>query len=633
MRLQLPLAGLSTLLLIAFGCSSAVPADQTPQPAAPGPALEAAPAKHASEPAVESVAKAEEPKPTPTVLPLEPLTAEQKAALAAIREEPAPPNLMYSTHFLVSNEDEHPLWYETIKDRGGIYAGVGADQSFVFAGWAKSEYLVLVDFDRWVCDLNEIHGLVFELAEKPEDILGFWEYKNQSKTRAAVKERWTEPEEQKRKLRVLSSARADVKKQFERLQKRYQRTKLPYFGNDEAQLAHIKKLFAQGRVRAVRGDLTGPDTMQDLAKFAKAVNRPLRLLYLSNAEDYFDYKDRNFAANIKAQYFDDKSLILQTRPKQGEYFWYVAQQPENYIGWMDSGMVPNWLMLFRRYAKLPDGANPETHERVIPPPPTKAKKCLEEEVPGMKCIPGGGFERGSRRFKREQPIDNIWLSTFYMDTYEVTNEAYDACVKRGDCEEAETKYEDFSRPKQPKVGATWYQAQAFCKANGKQLPSEAQWEKAARTDDGRRYPWGDEAADCSRAVIKTKAGRSCGMKKVGARPDVGRTFEVGSKPPNPYGLYDMSGNAWEWVADWYSSSYATCGQACKGIDPTGPCGGGEPCRGRLEKVVRGGSWYWDYMHASATFRHHHFPKNDPYHHYGFRCGASYEQAQALVSKK
>jgi formylglycine-generating enzyme required for sulfatase activity len=82
----------------------------------------------------------------------------------------------------------------------------------------------------------------------------------------------------------------------------------------------------------------------------------------------------------------------------------------------------------------------------------------------------------------------------------------------------------------------------------------------------------------------------------------------------------MSGNAWEWVADWYSKSYQACGKDCQGTNPKGPCQGAAKCPGHPEKVVRSGSWYWDASYATTTKRRSHFPENKPqYHHFGFRC--------------
>ena len=248
----------------------------------------------------------------------------------------------------------------------------------------------------------------------------------------------------------------------------------------------------------------------------------------------------------------------------------------------------------------------------------------------MACIPGGPFLRGSDKGpKNIRPQESVWLQTFYMDRYEVTVESYDRCVESGKCKPARTYYSDYSRPKQPKVGVSWYAAVRFCKAMGKHLPTEAEWEKAARGTDGRLYPWGDQPATCERAVIKDRRGRSCGVQKKGGHPEKGRTFAVGTREPNQFGLYDMSGNSWEWVHDWYSRSYKHCGEKCRGIDPKGPCDGRAPCKGHAQRIVRGGSWYWPASHATTTYRRPHFPKNRPYHHFGFRCAASVEKAAKL----
>lgn len=250
---------------------------------------------------------------------------------------------------------------------------------------------------------------------------------------------------------------------------------------------------------------------------------------------------------------------------------------------------------------------------------------------GMACIAGGAFLRGSNDGpKNTRPQATVELQTFYMDHYEVTVADYEACVARKRCQAAKTAYRDYSRPTQPKTGVNWYHADTYCKALGKHLPTEAEWEKAARGTDGRLYPWGNQVADCKRAVIEDSRGRSCGVKKLkGTHPEKGRTLVVGSRAPGMYGLYDMTGNSWEWVYDWYSSSYKSCGKDCLGVDPKGPCGGAEPCKRHGLKIVRGGSWYWPCSYATTTYRRHHVPKNRPYHHFGFRCAASVAEAAKL----
>ncbi len=250
----------------------------------------------------------------------------------------------------------------------------------------------------------------------------------------------------------------------------------------------------------------------------------------------------------------------------------------------------------------------------------------------MVCVEGGAFLRGSDDGpKNERPRASVVVDTFYMDVYEVDVAHYDACVAAKKCREAKTNYSDYSRPKQPKVGVKWFDAVQYCKAMGKHLPSEAEWEKAARGSDGRKFPWGDERATCERAVIMDEQGRrSCGVTKQHGHPEKGRTLEVGSRPATGPGLFDMSGNAQEWVFDWASPSYAACGSACTKDNPRGPCDGALQCPDHSERVVRGGSWYWPAEHATTTNRRFHVPANHPvYHHFGFRCAASESEASAL----
>lgn len=255
---------------------------------------------------------------------------------------------------------------------------------------------------------------------------------------------------------------------------------------------------------------------------------------------------------------------------------------------------------------------------------------------GTVCIPGGSFTRGvdddphrcrqlgqppSRR-PSTGPATEVSVSTFFLDETEVTVGAYRACVAARKCKPVRPLYSDFFADEQPMTGVTWYEAVAYCEAQGKRLPTEAEWERAARGPDERRTPFGDDDVTCESAVVRDDRGRSCGVRKKGSDGEKGKVLPVRSRPAGAYGLYDMMGNAEEWVADWWTESYAACGEACLGRDPRGPCAGGGGACGKLSfKVVRGGSWYWDASHATAYHRRRHFPFNTPpdYHHFGFRC--------------
>lgn len=285
----------------------------------------------------------------------------------------------------------------------------------------------------------------------------------------------------------------------------------------------------------------------------------------------------------------------------------------------------------------PPAPEPEP-EPLVAPDGTVIEPC--GEVPeGMACIPGGPFIRGSDDGPdNARPAQTIWLQTFYMDLNEVTYEDYKACQATKQCLRGGPLYNDFSRPKQPIVGPSWFAAVRYCEVGGKHLPTESQWEKAARGPDGAAYPWGDEEATCELAVIKDERGRSCGVDKKFEHPKKGRTFEIGTRPPGAYGLYDMAGNAWEWVYDWASPSWEACGKACQGTDPKGPCGGeGTDTCGKVNKrAVKGGSWYWEASYATGYHRRFHYPANlnsIEFHHFGFRCAASLEEGRKLVEAR
>ncbi|MBX7058602.1 MAG: formylglycine-generating enzyme family protein [Leptospirales bacterium] len=250
-----------------------------------------------------------------------------------------------------------------------------------------------------------------------------------------------------------------------------------------------------------------------------------------------------------------------------------------------------------------------------------APDCDDIAIPeDMRCIPAGAFTRGSDRQSRDEdtqkpihdeaPVARIEMSAYLMDVREVAYPEYQQCVQAGVCSYAHPNYRHYDGPRQPMVGLTWFQARDYCRWRGKRLPSEAEWEKAARGPDGELYPWGNEPATCQRAIIQESGEKGCGT---------GRTWDVQSRPVYRYGLYDMAGNSWEWVNDWYSHSYAECGAACLGRDPRGPCNGADVCPGYSEKIVRGGSWWWDGEYAAGSNRRPHFPANHPFHHFGFRC--------------
>ncbi len=293
----------------------------------------------------------------------------------------------------------------------------------------------------------------------------------------------------------------------------------------------------------------------------------------------------------------------------------------------------NARLLAEQEANAP--RNPETGER--------AAEC-ETPPLGMVCIEGGWFQRGinddpheceqmgmpRNRHPSASPSAEIWVDTFYLHTHEVTYNAYHGCMEAEQCESVSTIYRDHRHNWQAMTGGSWFDAVQYCESIGGHLPTEAEWERAARGPENLRTSFGEDPLTCEEAIIEDERGRSCGVEQNSSHPEKGRVSDIGTRPADPQGLFDMIGNAEEWVFDWWSTDYENCGEFCLGANPLGPCDGEVDCPGYRYRVIRGGSWYWNAEHATGYHRRRHYPSNEPYHHFGFRCAASAEEVHAGV---
>ena len=239
----------------------------------------------------------------------------------------------------------------------------------------------------------------------------------------------------------------------------------------------------------------------------------------------------------------------------------------------------------------------------------------------------------------ERPAHQVTLAPFCIDKHEASTGDYRDCSDHGECKRAsdtndwdgitdvERKAYDplcnvrdvALKQRHPINCVDWEDAVQFCRSRGKRLPTEAEWEYAARGPDGRAYPWGDEAPS---AQLLNACGKECVAwgKKNGVKLEAmyasddgwAATAPVGSFPngASRYGVEDVVGNVWEWVADWYAE-YTDV----EDVDPSGPERGDK-------RVIRGGAWNGQYASwVRPTFRYRDAPSKKS-HGIGFRCAKS-----------
>ena len=248
-----------------------------------------------------------------------------------------------------------------------------------------------------------------------------------------------------------------------------------------------------------------------------------------------------------------------------------------------------------------------TNTPTITPTSTPVTKVRSKDGMEMVYVPKGKFTMGSTDSDAnddESPVREVSLDAYWIDKYEVSNGQYQECVNAGKCTEprsteswtrssyyGNTEYDDF-----PVINVSWHQAKAYCEWAGGSLPTEAQWEKAARGKNGRKYPWGDESPNSNLV--------NYGEIK-------GDTTAVGSYPrgASPYGAMDMAGNVWEWVMDRYGPY-----DAAETNNPEGPAS-------RYNRVLRGGGW-GSYGRLIRSARRRDFNPSNTNYNVGFRCVSS-----------
>ncbi len=259
-------------------------------------------------------------------------------AMSGVRADPAPEKLTNNRHYFTSNEHKHWLWRPQLEDSGGVFVGLGTDQNYLMAGWAKPELLILIDFDGAIVELHKAYGVAFQGADTPADFLDLWTDAGVGRMRVLLEEAIPDEARRKRPWRIYKRARKGVEKRLAWTMKAARKAGVSTFLDDPKQYEVVAKLWREGRVITRRGDLTGEQTLRDLGKALASLGTTIRTLYLSNAEQYFRYGEA-FRKNMLALPFDERSTVLRTTHKGRLRYVYVTQSGPNLHAWMSGSRV------------------------------------------------------------------------------------------------------------------------------------------------------------------------------------------------------------------------------------------------------------------------------------------------------
>ncbi len=309
------------------------------------------------------------------------------AAFAQLPADPAPPELIRDSHYWISNEDHLELFHEAVKDKGGVYLGVGSDQNYLLGAWARAEVLVLMDFDQSIVDLHRVYRLLFLAARTPEEFLRLWRRESRAEVRRLIQESPSTRFDKARMLRAYGTARWAVERRLKRVVEQMAEASLPCFLVDAGDYAHIRGLYERNRVLIARGDLTAERTVAAIGRITKQAGKKMGVLYLSNAEQYFPY-DGNYRRNMRALPLDENSVVVRTSGQRGithvkgTYYHYNTQSGSSFLAWLADPKTRDARMMLR-YA--PDTGKARGLSR-LDTGPAEAREALKQKLLEKRMI-------------------------------------------------------------------------------------------------------------------------------------------------------------------------------------------------------------------------------------------------------
>jgi hypothetical protein len=276
-----------------------------------------------------------------------PLAADQRALLEGIPNEDTPRTERF---YFRSNEWRQDLLRPHLVGLGGAYLGVGSDQNYTMAAMARSEVLYLVDFDARIRAVHRVYGALLRATEDPEGLIARFHPDQAAETRRLLAEALADDPDRDTALEIFRRHHAAWHTYLDRVERmRWEGRAVSWLG-DPGLFRHVRDLFRADRVVARTGDVTSPEVLQEVAGSATRLGVPVRVVYFSNAEQFFTYTDA-FVANMDALPTDERSILVRTirhrripKAPRGRWHYMVHHFPD-FLERLETGAYPRSFTL------------------------------------------------------------------------------------------------------------------------------------------------------------------------------------------------------------------------------------------------------------------------------------------------
>ena len=262
-------------------------------------------------------------------------TSSEGSVKEQIENITADPNgMINSSHYVASNESHYGLMLPFLKEVGGVYIGIATDQNFLLIPKLKSEYVIMMDLDQWVVDMHRIYQHLFRTRNDPSTFIQFFHERYQSRSLKELKETFTDADEQKRVIAVFRRYRERLYSRLVSEKNRIKRFNATSFLDTQEHYDYMVDLCKNNRFIFIRGDLTGDQSMTQIASILNQHNLKVGAIALSNAEQYFDFTASYRRNMLGFQYLEDAVIIRTNRKNPQNRYEYYLQDANDFLSWL-----------------------------------------------------------------------------------------------------------------------------------------------------------------------------------------------------------------------------------------------------------------------------------------------------------